>query len=209
MKPRIDKLGTLDCDLVETNPVLFANRLYRFDYVRPGYGPNDTGDSYFRFVDWETQEPTADECTYAKDRYTAPHCLRYANGWYYNFYLEAHEGYEQRVVRSRDLIHWEASPLNPVLRASDDDRRIANDALSAADRQRIAVGENLNNSDIDFCQWQGQLWLTYAWGNQRGVEFLAAARYDGTEIEFLEGWFPDTRQRETPVSPLVGRRLMI
>ena len=291
MTPRIDKLGTIDCDLVETNPVVVGGRLYRFEYVRPGYRHNDTGDSYFRFVDWGTQEPTpafgaghhlgcafvdgdtayvtcvdiwdgehlllfasrdlrhwesrsilhlpgwglfntslcrgadgyvlmfevgkplevagqrftarfatstdlqqwqltAAECTYAKDRYTAPHCLRYANGWYYDFYLEAHEGYEQRVVRSRDLIHWEASPLNPVLRASDDDRRIANEALSAADRQRIAAGENLNNSDIDFCQWQGQLWLTYAWGNQRGVEFLAAARYDGTEIEFLEGWFP-------------------
>jgi hypothetical protein len=291
MKPAINKLGTLDCDLVETNPVVFNHRLYRFEYVRPGYGPNDTGDSYFRFVDWQTQQPTAafgaghhlgcafvdgstayvtcvdiwdgehlllfvsqdlehwerqsilhlpgwglfntslcrtddgyvlmfevgkppqvagqrftarfatspdlrqwcltpDECNYSRDRYTAPHCLRYANGWYYNFYLEAHEGYEQRVVRSRDLIRWEASPLNPVLRADSNDRRIARVGLDEASRQRVATGENLNNSDVDFCEWQGRLWLTYSWGNQRGVEFLAAAQYEGTEVEFLEGWFP-------------------
>jgi len=26
---------------------------------------------------------TGTECVYAKDRYTAPHCLRYLNGYYY------------------------------------------------------------------------------------------------------------------------------
>jgi hypothetical protein len=96
-----------------------------------------------------------------------------------------------RVVRSRDLIHWESSPLNPVLRASPDDKRIANPSLNDSQRTRIAHAVNLNNSDLDFCEWQGRLVINYSWGNQQGVEHLAEARYDGTMTQFLQGWFPE------------------
>jgi hypothetical protein len=292
MTPRIDKLGTIDCDLVETNPVVVGGHLYRFEYVRPGYRHNDTGDSYFRFVDWETGQVTpafaaghhlgcafvdgdrvvvtcvdiwdgehlllyesrdlqtwerrdilhlpgyglfntslcrgpegyvlmfevgkppeiagkrftarfatspdlqtwklrSAECTYAKDRYTAPHCLRWHDGWFYDFYLEAHEGprYDQRVVRSRDLVAWEPSPRNPVLPADEADKAIANPALDDDERRRIADADNRNNSDIDFCEFDGRTVLTYSWGNQQGVEFLATATFDGSETEFLRAWF--------------------
>jgi hypothetical protein len=56
--PVITKLGTIDCDLVETTPVVFKGRLYRFEYVRKNYKMNQTGDSYFRFIDHETGEAT-------------------------------------------------------------------------------------------------------------------------------------------------------
>lgn len=137
--------------------------------------------------DWTLTPP---ECHYARDRYTAPHCLRWLDGWYYNFYLEAHDGYEMRVVRSRDLIRWEASPLNPVLRASPADQIVANPRLSEVQRQRVESARNLNNSDLDFCEWRGQLRMTYSWGNQLGVEHLAGAVYDGSWEQFLRGWFP-------------------
>lgn len=290
MKPQIKKLGTIDCDLVETTPIVFKDRLYRFEYVRPGYAGNTTGDSYFRFVDHETGafspafaqgyhlgnvcvgddilyvtgvdiwdgeqvdlfvsqdmenwtsrnalnlpgyglfntsmckaddryvlmfevgkppevagvrftarfaastdlehwELTPPECTYSKDRYTAPHCLRYFDGYFYNFYLEAHEGYEQRVVRSSDLIHWTPAPHNPVLKASDEDRRIVNPTLSVQEQERIATAENINNSDIDFCEYRGQVIINYSWGNQQGIEHLAEAVFEGTEAEFLKGWY--------------------
>ncbi len=128
---------------------------------------------------------------YAKDRYTAPHCLRYHDGYYYNFYLEALDtGYEQYVVRSRNLINWETSPLNPVLRASEDDRRIANPDLQPGQRDRIKKAKNINNSDIDFCQFEGRLIINYSWGNQQGIEHLAEAEFDGTLADFLIGWFP-------------------
>ncbi|MGB9717317.1 MAG: hypothetical protein ACP5PQ_01910 [Thermoproteota archaeon] len=42
-KPSIVKLGTIDCDMVETTPIVFQNRLYRFEYVRSNYKPNKTG----------------------------------------------------------------------------------------------------------------------------------------------------------------------
>jgi len=93
-------------------------------------------------------------------------------------------------VRSKDFIHWELSPLNPVLRASDEDRKIANPKLTKEERDRIATAQNLNNSDIDLCEYQGKLVINYSWGNQQGVEHLAEAVYDGTLEEFLRGWFP-------------------
>ncbi len=133
---------------------------------------------------------TPPECNYAKDRYTAPHALKWLDGWFYDFYLEAHDGYEMRVVRSRDLIGWEPSPLNPVLRHSPEDKIIANPALDDGQRGRIANARNINNSDIDFCEWQGRLTINYSWGNQEGVEHLASAAYDGSLRQFLEGWFP-------------------
>jgi len=144
---------------------------------------------------------TPPECVYAKDRYTAPHCLRYLDGYYYDFYLESiRGGYEQFVVRSKDFIHWQSSPLNPVLKASDDDRKIRNPNLTAEQRKRIAAAKNLNNSDMDFCEYQGRLVIFYSWGNQLGVEHLAEAVYDGTQADFLRGWFPEKH----PPSPTSG-----
>jgi len=138
--------------------------------------------------EWELTPP---ECTYALDRYTAPHCLRYHDGWYYNFYLESFEhGFEQYVVRSRNLIDWEQSPLNPVLRADDADRRPLNSVLEEKFGERLRTATNCNNSDIDFCEQEGRLFINYSWGDQQGCEHLAEARYEGSLPEFLTGWFP-------------------
>jgi hypothetical protein len=295
MKPEIKKLGTIDVDMVETTPLIFREKLYRFEYVRSNYWANPSGDSYFRFVDHTTghySQPFArgyhlgnvlvvdevlyvtgtniwdgervdifcsqdmesweswnalnlpgygifntslcraegkfilmfevgkppevagvpftarfavsqdlhqwkllpPECTYAKDRYTAPHCLRYLDGYFYNFYLEAvASDYEQYVVRSRDLIEWESSLYNPVLQASEADKMIANPNLTPEQQERIHNAVNLNNSDIDFCEYQGQVVINYSWGNQQGIEHLAEARYAGTLEQFLRGWFPEDK----------------
>jgi len=291
-RPLIVKTGTIDSDMVETTPVVFKDKVYRFEYVRTGYRDNKTGDSFFRFIDHATGKPTKDfargfhlgsayvyndtlvvtavniwdgeevhifsstdmekwdhrlafklpgygifntsltkagkefvlmfeigrpeeeagerftarfatsddlrqwqltppDHNYSKDRYTAPHCLRYLDGYYYDFYLEAHDGYEMRVVRSKDLISWEFSPLNPVLKASEGDKVIANKTLPQEILQKIAVAENWNNSDIDFCEHNGRLIINYSWGNQLGTEFLAEAYYEGTSEQFLKGWFPE------------------
>jgi hypothetical protein len=291
-RPLIIKSGIIDCDMVETTPVVFNNKVFRFEYVRAGYWNNKTGDSYFRFIEHNTGNPTksfapgfhlgsafvyddtvyvtavniwdgeevhifssadlenwdhrlafklpgfgifntsltraenkfvlmyeigrpeeeagqrftarfatsADlrkwditppDHNYSKDRYTAPHCLRYLDGYYYDFYLEVHNGYEMRVVRSKDLITWESSPLNPVLKASAEDKIIANKNLPEEILQKAAKAEDCNNSDIDFCEYKGRLIINYSWGNQQGVEFLAEASYEGTTEQFLKGWFPE------------------
>jgi len=293
-RPLIRKLGTIDCDLVEATPVVLHGKLYRFEYVRQGYRPNTTGDSYFRFIDVATGEPTPafaagyhlgsafvdgdtmytygvpgwgqqriqvfwskdlehwqdrpalelpgweifntsvckgpkgyvmafeigappeetgvaftirfalsdnaldwtltpPECVFSKDRYTACPAIRFLDGFYYMIYLEALPGpeYESYIVRSKDLIHWESSPLNPVLRHSSQDKRIANDRLTPAQRESITPARNINNSDVDLCEFEGKVVITYSWGNQQGIEFLAEAEYKGTLERFLKGFFPE------------------
>ncbi len=94
-------------------------------------------------------------------------------------------------MRSKDLVNWEVSPLNPVLKASTDDKIILNKSLSEDFLRKIDGAENLNNSDIDFCEYNGKLIINYSWGNQHGTEFLAEASYAGTIEQFLKGWFPE------------------
>jgi hypothetical protein len=293
-RPLVRKLGTVECDLVEATPLVFRDRLYRFEYVRQQYQHNPTGDSYLRLVDhetgeatpafghgwhlgsafsagdrvwayavniwdgdtirvwwsddlerWETQvalrlpgwglfntsvcqgpegyvmafevgratvdigapftiffaqspdlrswEMLPPDHVFTKDRYSACPSIRYlSDGWFYMVYLETLSGpvYPTYIVRSRDLITWELSPLNPVLEFSDEDKQIANPRLTEAERQRLAAAENRNNSDMDLCEFGGQTIITYAWGNQQGTEFLAEAVYDGSLESFLQGFFP-------------------
>ncbi len=293
-KPTIKKLGTIDCDLVEATPLVFHDRLYRFEYVRDRYKGNRTGKSYFRFIDVASGAPTvpfakghnlgcaladggkvfvygvkgwgtqtiyafwsddlkkwssrpildlpgwkifntsvckadgryimafevgappevighgftnrfaeskdlihwrllSESHVYTKQRYSACPAIRFLDGQFYMIYLEARPGpmYESCIVRSKDLIHWETSPLNPVLRCSSEDKRIANPRLTTAERERIDKAVNLNNSDIDLCEFQGKVVVYYSWGNQHGVEHLAEAVYEGTLAQFLKGFFTD------------------
>jgi alpha-L-fucosidase len=108
-------------------------------------------------------------------------------------YLEARPGptYESHIVRSRDLVHWEASALNPVIQHSPEDKIIGNSRLNAAERQRIAAAVNLNNSDLDLCEFNGKTVIYYSWGNQQGIEHLAHAVYEGSLESFLKGFFPE------------------
>jgi alpha-L-fucosidase len=130
---------------------------------------------------------------FSKDRYTACPAIRHlSDGLYYMVYLEALAGpvYSTYVVRSPDLVHWELSPLNPVLEFSDEDKQIANPRLTADERERIAAAVNRNNSDMDLCEFQGRTIINYSWGSQLGNEFLAEAVYEGPLETFLRGFFP-------------------
>ena len=288
-RPLIKKLGTLDCDMVETTPVVFKGRLYRFEYVRTNYKPNQTGKSYFRFIDvdsgkptpafavdyhfgsaiidkdtvyvygvegrrapriqvfwskdlktWESQTAltlpgyvsyntsvckdseryvmafeienpphgfcmrfalstdlrnwklTPSECVYSREKYTACGTLRSLDGLYYMIYLEAIPGweFEPHIVRSRDLIHWESSSFNPVLQHSPEDKLIANPMLTPEQREHIAQAVDINNSDVDLCEFKGKTIIYYSWGNQKGIEFLGEAVYEGSLASFLRGFFP-------------------
>jgi hypothetical protein len=129
-------------------------------------------------------------------------------------YLEARPGltYETYIARSKDLKRWESSRLNPVLAFSDEDQRIANPKLTAAQRKVIAEAKDSNNSDVDLCEFKGRTILYYSWGNQQGTEFLAEAVYDGTLASFLWGWFRygrDRRARRPRISRLLRATGMV
>ena len=293
------KLGTVDCDLVETTPIVFRERLYRCEYIRSQTGPttrgyhgNDTADSYFRLLDVEANSPgpafgvglhlgsayaddhavyafgthawggptihglrsedmetwqsepvlnlpgwaiyntsvcRADDryvmaieidkpleragvpytivfaessdlhawrllpeaCDFSRERYTACPTLRRLGEWFYMTYLESRPGpaYEQWVVRSRDLRHWEASPRNPILCPSDGDKRIASPNLTVQQQARIREALDINNSDMDLCEFEKHTVITYSWGDQNGNEFLAQAEFPGTMRSLMEGFF--------------------
>ena len=53
--------------------------------------------------------------------------------------------------------------------------RLSQSRLIDAERQRIAEAVNINNSDIDFCEFEGRVIINYSWGSQKGVEHLAEA----------------------------------
>lgn len=293
-KPSIKKLGTVDCDMVETTPVAFKGRLYRFEYVRTNYKPNTTGDSYFRLIDVATGKPTAafakgyhlgsahvegdtvyaygvkswgapdvgvfwskdlktwqsdtalstsgwgiynnsvckgrkgyvmaielgepqevvgarftmrfaestdlihwkvtaEDQVFSKDRYTACPAIRFVEDRSYMIYLEEVPGpsYVPHIVRSRDLVHWESSPCNPVLNFSADDKKISNAALTPEQRKHIADSKDINNSDIDLCEYNGKTVIYYSWGDQQGTEFLAEAVHPSGLAEFLKSFFPE------------------
>ena len=93
----------------------------------------------------------------------------------------------RRAVPGPD--HVGAEPLDPVLEASDEDRLIASSRLTDEVRARIATAVSLNDSDIDFCEYDGRVIINYSWGNQQGVEHLAEAVFEGTLRRSLLGWY--------------------
>ncbi|MBU7004304.1 MAG: hypothetical protein HXS50_01960, partial [Theionarchaea archaeon] len=107
-------------------------------------------------------------------------------------YLEERPGptYEPHIVRSTDLGEWESSPLNPVMRHSDDDKKIANPGFTPDQRELISEAVNINNSDVDLCEHRGRTVINYSWGNQHGTEFLAEAVFEGGLGDFFAGFFP-------------------
>ena len=297
-QPIITKAGTVECDMVETTPVVFRGVLYRFESVRSNfYEPSKMPKPHFHFLSkggggytpefaqgfqmgsahvegdrayvygvdacgaeaihvfwsddlkqWTSQvalempgwgiyntsvckgpdgfvmafevgEPQdvagvrftiyfarSDDLlnwkfmgmdrVYSKDRYTACPAIRYHDGFYYMFYLEEIRppaggvSYQTYLVRTADFLNWQPSPLNPVLRASDEDRAIACPVLTPEQCDRISKAGNINNSDIDLCEHDGRVVIYYSWGNQSGTEHLGLAHFDGTLAEMLEAFFP-------------------
>ena len=81
------------------------------------------------------------------------------------------------------------------MKASPEDKLIANPKLTADQRAKITRAVDLNNSDVDLCEFRGKTIITYSWGNQQGTEFLAEAVYDGSLASLLEGLLPAIRTR--------------
>ncbi len=135
------------------------------------------------------------EAVFGRGAYCGAPLLRYFDGYFYFFYLFENKEkniYEQCVARSSDMKEWVKSPLNPVLTPSADDmkERYPGSLPAAMIEERLKNAVNINNSDIDMCEWQGQVIITYSWGNQWYKDNLAEAVYDGSEAQFCRAWFP-------------------
>lgn len=106
--------------------------------------------------------------------YSACPVIRYFGPYYYVIYLHAavpgHKGWVSFLGRSKDLVAWELSPMNPILEAEP--------------------GEGTNNSDVDLFEWQGNTYLYYATGDQATWSSVRVAMYNGPMRQFFESCFP-------------------
>lgn len=111
------------------------------------------------------------DADYSRDRYAACPTVRWLNGYYYLIYLVAESpGYVSHIARSQDLRTWEVSPHNPLLSP--------------------APGEGINNSDVDLFEYDGQVHIFYATGDQQTWGGLKRATFAGTLAEFFQSYFP-------------------
>jgi alpha-L-fucosidase len=158
----------------------------------------------FRFAtskDMLHWELTPKECVFQKDRYAGgPSIYALDDGYYYVLYLEAYPGpsYSNCIARSCDLINWEYSPINPVMMYNEyEDKKIANPFLTVEEQKQIDEALDINNSDMELCEFNGRTIIYYSWGNQQGMEFLAETSFEGSMKEFLQGWFPTKHKENT------------
>ena len=151
----------------------------------------------FRFLqsdDLENWTMTPSDCVFQKDRYAgSPSIYTFENDpYYYVGYLEEYPNhcYANCIARSKDLKNWEYSPINPVLMYDEyEDKKIASPFLTPKDRERIDAALDINNSDMELCEYLGRTIIYYSWGDQKGNEFLAEACYEGGMHEFLKAFF--------------------
>jgi hypothetical protein len=107
--------------------------------------------------------------------YSACPVMRYLAPYYYVIYLHAavagHNGWISFLARSRDLVAWELSPLNPILEAGP--------------------GEGVNNSDVDLFEYEGNTYLFYATGDQQTWGTVRLAMFPGPMRDFFSSYFPE------------------
>lgn len=122
------------------------------------------------------------DAVYGVDKYVGGPALYFANGWYYTLYLHnlPTGQYENRITRSRDLIHWQDAPegraVLPVV------------PTHVPDPGHPDVHE-LSASDAELCFWRDKTILYFHSGNQQGVAGLEMAEFDGPPEDLLEHYF--------------------
>lgn len=105
------------------------------------------------------------------ESYAACPTIRYVDGTYYMFYLASHHGiFTTEVVRSSNLTNWQRGNYT---------------VLSPTD----TPDEGNNSSDMDFVEYQGQLFINYADGDQLTWSNIRTAVYRGTFKSFAERFF--------------------
>lgn len=103
-QPSIQKLGTIECDMVECTPVVFHGRIKLVEYVRDNYQhrPADAPkQTYFRVVDRDSGETSP---PFAVGYHLC--CAIVEGDALYVFGVNKWGGETIRSFRSTDLVHW-------------------------------------------------------------------------------------------------------
>lgn len=141
-------------------------------------------------VTWEFMDNNKCFC---RDHYNGGPWMKYVNGWYYVISVTEllYLRYTNYIFRTQDFETWYVGYYNPVLMPDADDKKISPNCTerNEAFYEHVRTHFNINNSDIDMCDWQGKTYINYAVSNQLGSYYMADAIYDGPMAELLERYF--------------------
>ena len=134
--------------------------------------------------------------SYTTQRYCACPALRYAEGYYYMICLEELPcvRYAPYIYRTKDFETWEIGLYNPILTPSEEDRRLKPGMRFPPETEaRNASHVDINNSDVDLCEFGGKTYIVYLTGNQGVTGHFngmgCEAVYDGPLNEYLKANF--------------------
>ena len=129
----------------------------------------------------------------SKERYNGGPWMRYSEGWYYviSVTLLPCTRFTNYLFRTRDFLNWEVGFYNPILMPSEEDHIISPNAHDINNELAdiISTCFNINNSDIDMCDYNGKVYINYCCGNQLGTYYMAEAEAEGTVADFLKSYF--------------------
>ena len=151
---------------------------------------------FARSADLTTWELLPFDTAYTPERYCACPALRYSEGYYYMICLESlplHR-WAPYIYRTKDFETWEIGLYNPILMPSEEDRRVKEGVpVPAALAAENAVHVDVNNSDVDLCEFGGKTYVVYCAGHQalaKGMSGLTCeAVFDGPMNSFLQAYF--------------------
>ena len=147
---------------------------------------------YFESSDLKNWKEIPD-AIYGKDKYVGGPALYYEGGWFYTLYLESlKKGYETRITRSEDLVHWENAPDGRTFVTFDPSHK--NIPLL-----KPGISES-NASDVELCYYKGKTILYFTGSDQTTAGDLQWATFDGTPGQLFEYFFndPDKQTVATP-----------
>jgi len=139
----------------------------------------------WRFLDYEKP--------FSRDEHTGGPALKYSDGWYYLLgdckiprYV-----YTSYMYRTRDFETWYVGYYNPIIMPSDEDRKISPNYkdITEEERERLKTAFNVNNTDLDLCEWQGKTYINYLCGNQLGNYWMCEAICDMPLADFFKSYF--------------------
>lgn len=133
-----------------------------------------------------------DNLAYGKDRYLACPAIRWSEGYYYLICLEElpHRRFAPYISRTTDFTTWEIGYHNPVLMYSIEDHFPKPGVKFSEDRiKHFRNYLNINDCDVDLCEFEGKTYLFYMTGDQLGQGCTCEAVYDGPINEFFKAFF--------------------
>ena len=128
---------------------------------------------------------------YGTHKYAACPAIRHVGGYYYMLYLEHLKPrwwFETYLTRSKNLIHWQDAPHNPVI-APDPGSPIHPDCPEHPERGCTANSKECNASDPDLVEWQGKTRVYFTGGCQHWGGYLQYAEFNGSMQEFFESYY--------------------